>query len=139
LSSFSIFICAGVRCVVCEIGNVWGLSIRQKRDSGCILKYLAHMSSDILVSTFQTHQNHSSELEGKSAQPESLNFKMSVPKYSLKMNERPIKLLFMKKKGAKLIILEFQNVVTKSPNELPQCNAMKSVICEDLDCLVSGI
>lgn len=37
----------------------------------------------------------------------SNNFKMSVPRYSLKLNDKPLKLLFMKKKGVKLIIIGF--------------------------------
>lgn len=35
------------------------------------------------------------------------NMKISVPKYSFKLNDKPLKVLWMKKKGSKLLIIGF--------------------------------
>ena len=39
----------------------------------------------------------------------SHNFKLSVPKFSIKLSQNPIKLLFMKQKGTKLLVVAFFN------------------------------
>lgn len=35
------------------------------------------------------------------------NFKLSVPRFSIKMSQNPVKLCFMKQKGTKLLIVGF--------------------------------